>query len=106
MNPQDVNNISQWLQEILRLVQDTRTQLIDMRGENKQMMDDIRGIAARIEQKDTSELSLIENLRTQLDIVKGSADSAKSAAEHANDHLDSKINDLKSILNDIKNQTR
>lgn len=102
MNPQDLQNISSWLQEILRLMQDTHTQLIDMRNENRQVMDEIKGVSARMDQKDTDIIRLIDTMRGQIDVLRGDVASTKSAVESTNSHIDSKISDLKSTLNDIK----
>jgi predicted nucleic acid-binding Zn-ribbon protein len=102
VNPQDLNNISSWLQELLRLVQDTHTQLVDMRNENRQVMDEIKGVSARMDQKDTDIIRLVDTMRGQVDVLRGEVTSVKSAVESTNGHLDSKINDLKSTLNEIR----
>lgn len=102
MSPQDVNNISSWLQELLRLQQDTHTQLVDMRNENRQVMDEIKSISARMDKKDTEIIRYIEALKGQIDILKGDVAAAKSAAENTNSHVDSKLSDIKSTLNEIR----
>lgn len=102
MNPQDVNNFTQWLQEIVSTLRDTHSQLQDLRNENRQMMDDLRGIASRVDQKDTETLRLIEALKGQLDIVRVEANAAKTAAEKATSTVDSKLTDVKSTLNEIR----
>jgi predicted nucleic acid-binding Zn-ribbon protein len=102
VNPQDLNNISSWLQELLRLVQDTHTQLVDMRNENRQVMDEIKGVSARMDQKDTDIIRLVDTMRGQIDVLRGEVTSVKSAVESTNSHLDSKVNDLKSTLSEIR----
>lgn len=102
MNPKDVNNFAQWLQEILTTLRDTHTQLQDLRAENRQMMDDLRGIASRVDQKDTDTIKLIESLKGQLDIAKAEVSAAKSAAENTASTVDSKLSEIKSVLNDIR----
>lgn len=102
MNPQDAANFTQWLQEILNTLRDTHTQLQDLRAENRQMMDDLRGIIARVDQKDDATLKIIDALKSQIDTVRIEASAAKTAAENAASTVDSRLNDIKSTLNDIK----
>jgi len=102
MNPQDLNNIAGWLQEILRLLQDTHNQVVDMRNENRQVMDEIKNVSGRMDQKDSDILRLVDTMRGQIDMLRGEVTSNKSAIESTSSHIDSKINDLKSSINDIK----
>ena len=110
MNPQDINNMSSWLQEILRLLQDTQTQVTDMRNESKQMMDDLKGVTARMDQKDSDIIRLIDSLRSQLDVIKGETTATKGAVEKGVGDVESKVSDAKSdirsaimLLRSIKN---
>lgn len=102
MNPQDVNNFANWLQEILNTLRDTHTQLEDLRAENRQMMDDLRGISSRSEQKDSEILKSIDMLKGQLDILRGDVSAAKSTVDSSAGHLDSKMGDIKSAVNEVK----
>lgn len=106
MNQQDVTNISQWLQELLKLMQDTHTQLIDLRTENRQMMDDIKGVSSRVDQRDTAIMRLVETLRSQVDVLKGETAQTRTTAENATSSLDSKLSDLKSALNEVRTRVR
>lgn len=102
MNPQDVHNISSWLQEILNLLRDTHTQLEDLRNENRQMLDDLRGVSARVDQKDTEIIKTIDTLKGQMDVLRGDLSSAKSTVENRTSNLESRVNDIKSTLNDVR----
>jgi predicted nucleic acid-binding Zn-ribbon protein len=106
MNPQDLNNMASWLQEILKLLHDTHTQLIDMRNENRQVMDEIKGISSRLDHKDTDIISLMHTQRGQIDILRSDISSMKSAVEHTNSHLDSKLDDIKSAIHEVRNIVR
>ena len=104
MNPQDIANLSQWLQQLMKDVTDTRTQLIDMRSENKQLMDEIKTISGRMDQKDSDILRLIDTLRSQLDVTRGEIASVKNAVESTKSHIDAKASDLKSAIHEVRNR--
>ena len=106
MNPQDVNNMASWLQEILKLLQDTHTQLVDMRNENRQIMDEIKAISSRVDQKDTDVIRLLDTVRSQIDVMRGEISSVKSAVESTGGHIDSKLDDVKSTVRDVRNSVK
>ncbi len=106
MDSQDVNNLSQWLQELLKLMQDTHTQLVDLRNENRQLMDEIRAVSARVDQKDSDILRIIETMRGQVDVVRTEVITAKNVSESLRGHIDSKASDLKSEIHQVRNMIR
>lgn len=97
MDPQDVVNVSQWLQQLVRDLADTHTQLEDMRKESKMATDEVRSISNRIDQRDSNILSLIEALRAQVDITKNSIGSLQS-------HIDGRIGNLESQIKELKSE--
>ena len=102
MNEQDTKNMAQWLQEILRLLQDSQTQITDLRSENRQLMDELKIAVARSEQVNKDSLKASELLRGQLDVLRNDVLATKNSIESTNSHIDSKISDLKSEVKNIK----
>ena len=106
MSPQDVNNMSQWLQELLKLLQETRSQLADSRNENRQLLDEIKAVSSRLDHKDSDTMRMLEMLKSQVDTVRTDVAVTKSTMESHSNNLDSKINDLKSAIQEVRNIVR
>ena len=104
MNEQDTKNMAQWLQEILKLLQESQAQVVDMRSENRQLMDELKIASVRMEQSNKDMQRVIELLKGQVDTVRGDVISAKQSVESTNNHLDAKISELKSAIQSLKNQ--
>jgi len=103
MNDQDVTNMAQWLQEILKLLQESQAQATDMRSENRQLMDELKIASVRMEQSNKDIQRVVELLKGQVDTVRSDVLATKNSVESTNNHLDSKMSELKSAIQNIKN---
>lgn len=103
---QDQQNLAAWLQQALKEIQETRNQIVTMHSQMKQATDEIRAVSSRMDQKDSDILRLIDNLRAQLDILRGGMDSTKTTVESNGKHLSSKIDDVKSSVHEVRNRMK
>lgn len=101
MNPQDINNISQAIQNLQATLEATQAQITDVRNENNQLTAEVKASSMRSEQKNSEIMAAVDALKTQIELAKSEASSTKSAVQNVQSHLDSKISDLKSELNTI-----
>jgi prefoldin subunit 5 len=106
MSPQDIMNISQWLQQLIKDVQDTHQQMLDMRGEIRAANDELKNLAGRAEQKNADLIRLVESLKGQLDIIHGETGATKSVVEAKIASLENTIKDLRSDVHEVRNKVR
>lgn len=92
----------------MRIVQDTHTQLQDLRNENRQVMDEVKAISARarVDQKEGDVARIVETLRSQVDVSRGEVATLKNDLNNLSGQIDSRINDLKSEIHSVKNTIR
>lgn len=106
MDPQDVLNISQWLQQLIKDVQDTHRQLLDMRGELKAANDELRNVAGRMDQKNADLVRVVEAVKSQTDIMHGEVSATKSTVEARVGSLENQVKDLRSDVHEVRNKVR
>lgn len=106
MEPQDVINITQWLHQVLKDLQDTHRQLLDMRGELRNANDELKNVAGRMDQKNADLIRVVEALKAQIDIVHGETSATKSTVESKISSLESQIKDLRSDIHEVRNKVR
>ena len=106
MEPQDVINITQWLHQVLKDLQDTHRQLLDMRGELRNANDELKCVAGRMDQKNADLIRVVEALKAQIDIVHCETSATKSTVESKISSLESQIKDLRSDIHEVRNKVR
>ena len=106
MNPQDISNLAQAIQILQATIESTQAQINDLRNENNQLLAEVKASSMRNEQKDAEIMSAVEAVRTQVELTKAEASSAKRAVDGAQSHIDAKISDVKSDLHSILRTVR
>ena len=83
MNPQDISNLAQAIQILQATIESTQAQINDLRNENNQLLAEVKASSMRNEQKDAEIMSAVEAVRTQVELAKAEASSAKRAVDGA-----------------------
>lgn len=98
MSPQDIANISQWLQQILTDVRDIHLQTQDMRGEMKTAANEASATSKRIERGSADTISLLSSIQTQINTLKSDLNTSKSNMESKLGDLERQVKDLRSAV--------
>lgn len=106
MDQEDILNISQWLQQILKDLQDTHIQTQDMRGEMRAVTTELKAANERTERHTNDVLKLIEAIRAQTDVLRGDFQATQSHVDSKIGGLEVQIKDLKSEIASLRNTIR
>lgn len=91
----DLQEVRAWVQQLLKEIQDVNTQIVDMRGELRSQIDDVRAHISRNDQTDNDAARNIDSLRGAIDATRNEVNK-----------LGGSVNQISSQVKEIRNRIR